>query len=108
MDGDRIAVEVLAATPAITLTPIDGGWRIKTTVDGRYHVDVMAMMFGYRVVRTPVVAPYYYDRHWCYVTTGPVTLLLAVLAANAWDGADDTEPDGWNKNGQTGEWREPA
>lgn len=24
-----------------------------------------------------------------------------------WDGAAGSEPEGWNKNGQTGEWRKP-
>jgi hypothetical protein len=27
-------------------------------------------------------------------------------AAAMWDGSDDSEPLGWNKNGQTREWRE--
>lgn len=34
-------------------------------------------------------------------------MLTAVLAAADWDGGDDTEPVGWNKNGRTGEWRPP-
>jgi hypothetical protein len=34
-------------------------------------------------------------------------LAAAVLAVEAWDGSDDTGLEGWNKNNQTGEWREP-
>lgn len=32
--------------------------------------------------------------------------MCAAFAGAAWDGSDDTEPLCWNKNGQTGEYRE--
>ena len=65
------------------------------------------MIYNWRVTRTPKDMPFTYDRHWCYAGTGWPSLLAAVLAAAEWDGADNTEPVGWNKNGQTGEWRAP-
>lgn len=83
-----------------------GGWLVKTTETHLVHV--LPMVFSYRVATTPVDIPYVYDRHWCYVGLGPLSFTAAVLAAHAWDGADTTEPVGWNKNGQSGEWREPA
>jgi hypothetical protein len=88
--------------------PIEGGWRIKTSDDGRHYIDVMWMLYNYRVATTPVALPFVFDRFWCYAGRTEADLQRAVLAAWAWDGADDTEPVGWNKNGQTGEWRAPS
>lgn len=82
------------------------GWRVKST--DRYHLDVMVMAFNYRLVTTDRRMPQVYDRYWCYAGKSPAVLLRAVAAAFAWDGSDDTEPEGWSKNGQTQEWRGPA
>lgn len=98
-------------TTAINLpdiTPIDGGWRIKTSADGTHHVDVLLMLFNARIALTPVDDPTYHVRHWCYAGNDFASLLRAIGAALAWDGSLDSEPDGWNKNGQTREWRQPA
>jgi hypothetical protein len=89
------------------LTVIDGGWRIKTNDAGTHYIDVLSMLFNYRICTTPIRSLYLTDRHWCYAGKGGDVFLRCVLAASAWDGADDTEPVGWNKNGQTGEWRAP-
>ena len=80
------------------------GWRVKST--DTHHLDVMIMGFNYRLVTTRRAMPDVYDRYWCYAGKTPTVLLAAVTAASAWNGADDTEPVGWNKNGQTQEWRE--
>jgi hypothetical protein len=82
------------------------GWRVKSTE--RYHLDVMVMFYNYRLVTTRRDIPGIYDRYWCYAGKTPTVLLAAVAAALAWDGSDDTEPAGWNKSGQTQEWRPPA
>lgn len=82
------------------------GWRVKSTE--RYHLDVMIMFYNYRLVTTYRDEPGLYDRYWCYAGRTPDVLLAAVAAAFAWDGSDGTEPTGWAKNGQTGEWRGPA
>jgi hypothetical protein len=94
---------ILAA--GMGLEHIDGGWRVKTA--GTHYLDVMRQIWNWRLVTTPLDDPLGYDRGWCYAGTGPASFLAAVLAAMAWDGADGTEPEGWNKNVQTGEWREP-
>lgn len=88
------------------LEPTDGGYRVKETAT--HYVDVTRMIYNWRVCRTPKDFPETYDRGWCYAGTGPTSFTAAVLAAMAWDGADDTEPAGWNKNVQTGEWRGPS
>lgn len=85
--------------------PIEGGWRVKETPT--HYIDVLVQLYNWRVARTPKADPYCIDRFWCYSGTGMSTLMLALGAAWAWDGADDTEPEGWNKNGQTREWRAP-
>jgi len=86
--------------------PWDGivaGWLVKAVATGDIHVLPMAA--NYRVQTSIRGFPV---RHWCYAGRGPASYVAAVLAAHAWDGSDDTEPVGWNKNGQTGEWREPT
>jgi hypothetical protein len=91
----------------VTGEPIDGGWRVKTNDAGTHYVDILVMLYNYRVVLTPVDRPMMIDRHWCYAGRTRATLLRAVVAVHAWDGSPDTEPYGWNKNGQTGQWRAP-
>lgn len=94
----------ISTTGELKICMIEGGWRIKQTQ--HHYIDVMRMMFNYRIVTTPVSFPMVYDRHWCYQGTDSRAFTHAVVAAAMWDGSDDTEPEGWNKNGQTGEWRE--
>ena len=87
------------------VTPIDGGFRVKETET--HWVDVLKMIWSWRIVTTSKDVPESYDRHWCYAGTSLLSLIRAVGAAAEWDGSDGTEPEGWNKNGQTHEWREP-
>lgn len=79
------------------LTPIDGGYRVKLSRDGRHYVDVMKMLFNWRVVTTPVRLPCTYDRGWCYFGTGPASFRNAVMAALVWSGSDLSEPAGYDK-----------
>lgn len=96
-----------AATGTLLMQPIDGGLRIKHI--GPYYVDVLTMLFTYRLVATPVDCPFVYDRFYCYAGENRAEVFMtAALAAMAWDPTDGSEPAGWNKNGQTGEWRAPA
>lgn len=85
---------------------VDGLFRVKEV--GRYYLDVCPMALNYRLCTTLIDLPGIYDRHWCYVGRGRPAWMAAVLAAAMWDGSDDTEPLGWNKNGTTGKWREPG
>lgn len=96
---------MLTAIIGTEVVPIDGGFRVKET--GDHWIDVLRMFFSWRIVTTPKDCPEGYDRHWCYAGTSWIALITAAQAAAEWDGADGTEPEGWNKNGQTHEWREP-
>lgn len=83
----------------------EAGFVVKETPT--HLIVVCPMLFNWRVCTTPKCAPYSYDRFWCYAGRDAESFHRAVAAAMAWDGADDTEPEGWNKNGQTHQWREP-
>lgn len=83
--------------------PIDGGWRVKENTAGTHYIDVLPMIVNTRIAWTPKADPSGYDRHWCYAGSNLETLLNTIAIALAWDGAADTEPEGWIKNGQTGE-----
>ncbi len=87
---------------------IDGGWRIKENTAGTHYVDLLQMIVNHRVVLTPKDDESCYVRHWCFSGNTTQDLLRAFTAAIAWDGALDSEPVGWNKNGQTGERRPVA
>jgi hypothetical protein len=93
------------STSDAELIQIEGGYRVAETPT--HYLDVMKMLFSWRLCETPKSCPLVYDRYWCYRGGDIQALLAAVAAARAWDGAQDTEPAGWNKNGQTQEWREP-
>jgi hypothetical protein len=104
MESAEIA-EMLSALAGTDVVPVDGGFRVKETET--HYVDVLRMIFNWRVARTPKDRPWSYDRHWCFAGTSFTTLLRAVSAVAEWDAGDGTGPAGWSKNGQTSEWREP-
>lgn len=56
-----------------------GIWRVKET--GTHWVDVLPMIYNWRIGRVPKSMPLTYDRAWCYRGTGPATFTAAVLAA---------------------------
>lgn len=72
-----------------------GGWRVKETPT--HWIDVIPMIFNWRVVTVPKAFPLLVDRGWCYQGTGPAAFTAAVLAALAWDGSDESEPAGYFK-----------
>lgn len=73
----------------------EGGYRIKETAT--HYIDVMPMLYNWRITTVPIACPMTYDRGWCYQGTGIGGFVPAVLAAIAWDGSDDTEPPGYFK-----------
>ena len=83
---------------------IEGGLLVKT-VNGR-DICVMRMMYNWRLVRN-LPGGDEYDRAWCYYGTGADALMRAVAAAAAWDGADDSEPEGWDKDAIAGRYARP-
>lgn len=86
---------MLSEETEIPLRQIQGGYHVKDLPDGRC-VDVMIMLWNWRVVRSDQ-GHMGMDRGWCYEGTGPATFQRAVVQALTWDGADDTEPEGWIK-----------
>lgn len=69
-------------------------------------VHVMEMIFSYRIVRTSKGDQSGPDRAWCYYGKDLGTFAKAVLAASMWDGADDSQPRGWDKDAMTGRYAE--
>jgi hypothetical protein len=96
----------LVGPGALLVEPVDGGWRIVRTE--HHFVDVQRMMHNYRITTTPVDVPYIYDRYWCYAGTTPDTFTATIIAAAMFDGELESDPLGWNKNGQTQTWRSPG
>lgn len=80
----------------------DGGFRIDKP---DHDVYVLRMLYNWRIARGDGTS-YGFDRGWCYYGTDVITLLQTVKAALDWDGEDDTEPLGWDKNAFTGEYSE--
>lgn len=70
--------------------PIDGGWHVKVREDGECCIDVLRMLYSYRVVLTLHPGHAFIEHGWCYFAqdrrTMPQALAAAVLAAQAWDG----------------------
>jgi len=83
---------------------IEGGWRIAE--DDTWYYDVKRMLFNYRVVRTSKAEPWWHTPGYCYVGTEPIVMLLAMAAAKVWCDTQADEPLYWNKNVETGEYRE--
>lgn len=75
------------------VTPIVGGWRVRSTA--HWHLDVMQMAYGnLRIVETFRDNEWGYDRGWCY----HASLLECVLRCGSFDPEDRTaEPEGWVK-----------
>ena len=70
----------------------DGGVRLKETET--HFIDVIPMIYNWRIVTTPKNFPKVYDRGWCYAGRDKTP---AVLAALAWDPDTEEEPMGWIK-----------
>jgi hypothetical protein len=85
----------------VSIQEIPGGFHVKTVGDREIHV--LRQIYNWRVVRTDGT-DHGYDRGWCFYGNDFVTLLRATAAAAEWDGADDTSPEGWDKNVRTGEY----
>lgn len=105
-DASMTAEEIAGLLSQLTgskVTPAYGGFRIRETQT--HYIDAVSMIVNWRVTETRKDDPRCYDRHWCFNGTSVVTLVRVIKAVMEWDCANDTDPPGWNKNGQTGEWR---
>lgn len=94
--------EFLSEMLGTEVKPFDNGYLIKETET--HFVTVSPMIYNWRVCRTSWVHPEGPDRAWCYYGADFVTLLRAAGAALEWDMADDTSPEGYDKNAMTGEY----
>lgn len=92
--------EILSAVLGHKVEQVDGGFLIKET--GTHLISVHRMIYNWRVARTPKANPEGPDRAYCYYGNDLFTLLRAVGHAAEWDGADDTDPEGFDKNAMTG------
>ena len=90
----------------VDIKVIDGGWRVKET--DTHYIDVLEMIYNFRVAATPKSDLSCYDAGYCYIGRDVGTFMRAVLGANAWDGPGHGDPPGWDKNALTGEWSETA
>lgn len=93
----------------IDLTPIHGGFHVKDAADGLHCIDVLQMMYGWRLVlcdKRPGQREHWtLDGAWCYFGSGndeyglprsmEQAFLNATVAALAWDGKG--QPDGFDK-----------
>lgn len=93
----------------IDLQPIYGGFHVKDAADGYHCIDVLQMLYGWRLVRCEKFPGekehWLLNGAWCYFGAGaddyglPRTMeqafVNAVLAAHAWDGSG--QPEGFNK-----------
>lgn len=70
-------------------------WRVKSTAS--HHIDILGMIYNFRIVTTPRDCELVWDRGWCYFGRDEGTFIRAVLAAMAWDGSDESEPLGFDK-----------
>lgn len=97
----------MADEPRLALVPIEGGFRALETET--HYVEIMRMLFNWRLVTTPKSCPLTHDSGWCYPGgTGARALHRVIQAAMEWGGDLSTEPKGWMKNVMTGEYREPT
>lgn len=80
----------------MTLTQVQGGYRIKQTDE--YYVDVMLMMFNWRlVVGLTEMDGLTYEHGYCYFGTDLGTFARAVAAGIAWTDPLNTDPEGFDK-----------
>ncbi|WP_137726377.1 hypothetical protein [Prescottella subtropica] len=95
--------------PAVHIEEIAGGWCIKTSHDGTFCIDVVKMMFNYRILKSRISRDgsrhVECDSGYCYFGHGvdagghPRTMHTAyhaaMAAAIAWDGHG--HPPGYDK-----------
>jgi hypothetical protein len=99
------ALSVLHDTP-ITFREDSGEFVVKETPTHNIVVQTR-LIFSFRISRQPKDSPMTYDRNWCYYGKGLFNFLRTIEAAAKWDGADDTDPEGWDKNANTGKYAHP-
>lgn len=86
------------------MMPIDGGYHVKVTDDGKYCIDIYRMMYNWRLTISEIDPERPHENGhlhgWCYYGHGAGrsmhgAMLAATFAAAEWDGVG--EPDGFDK-----------
>lgn len=72
-----------------------GCYTVKATEN--WLVEIMPMMYNYRVVLTPIGQLDGWEHGWCYFGKNFVTMLRAFLAARAFDPETQSAPEGYDK-----------
>lgn len=91
---------VAAKEQGVELKPIYGGFHLKELGQNRC-VHVMRMLVNWRLAESLGPCDHMfstYGMYWCYQGSGLGTFLLTVGQALAWDGTEETLPQGWIKN----------
>lgn len=85
------------------LTPIDGGYHVRDSEDGLYCIDIMRMLYNWRIVRSPknegISEHRLVDGGWCFYGHGlddqgkertmATAQMRAAMVALVWDGQGD-------------------
>lgn len=90
--------DTLVRLPA--LTPIDGGVCLGHLGRGTHCVDILDMIYNFRIVesrRFPGYPHAFYDRGWCIAGKGTEGFHRALSRAMEWAGDPAGEPEGWIK-----------
>jgi hypothetical protein len=97
-----------AVMPEIVVITDSGQLRYRVKENAIYYLEVIPMLLEWRLhtVRKSDGPLACTQRYWDYAGKGRASFVRAILAAHAWDGAGGSEPQGWNWNGQTREWKE--
>ena len=62
-----------------------------------YLIELIPMVYNWRLVLTPMDLPLCYDAGWCYFGTDEATFERAHAAALAFDPVTQAEPEGYDK-----------
>ena len=87
-------------TPHVFYDDSAGTQRVRVKTVGEHHIELIPMLYNWRLhtIRVDAHPMDWSVRYWCYQGRDQAAFVAAVLAALAWDGADDTEPAGWIKS----------
>jgi len=112
MEEEVTVAEALSKLYGVPITKQGAEFIIKETPT--HVISVHETTFSWRVCRAKRGDTTGYDRQYCFYGTDLITyqkrlsdFLRTIQAAVEWDGSDDTHPEGWDKNAQTGEYAHP-
>jgi hypothetical protein len=98
----QILIPICNGGQLVASTTDDDSFRVKRY--GNYYLDVEQHELGTKLVMRPLEGR---DRirFWWYDGSGTPCFMAAVMNAAMWNPGVESDPLGWNENGQTGERR---